>query len=105
MLDKLKAIEEKYEELGRLLSDPAVIADQQEFQKHAKAHAGLTEIVETFRHYKKVQADLQDAKEMLQEESLEPDFKEMLEMEIEELTEQEENLTEKLTILLLPKDP
>lgn len=104
MLDKLQNIEDKYEELTRLMSDPAVIADQAQFQKHAKAHAGLTEIVTVFREYKKVLSDLDEARSLLKEK-LEPDFREMVEMEAKELQEKQEQLEQQLKVLLLPKDP
>ncbi|HBS59194.1 MAG TPA: peptide chain release factor 1, partial [Firmicutes bacterium] len=54
MLDKLQAIEDKYEQLGELLSDPSIIANQSEWQKHAKAHAKITDLVAKFREYKEV---------------------------------------------------
>lgn len=104
MLDKLQNIEDKYEELGRLLSDPAVIADQSQFQKHAKAHAGLEEIVTVFREYKKVLKEIDDAKSLLAGEQ-DPELKEMAELELEELKSKVPKLEEKLKILLLPKDP
>ncbi|WP_227762576.1 peptide chain release factor 1 [Zhaonella formicivorans] len=104
MLDKLQNIEDKYEELGRLLSDPAVIADQSQFQKHAKAHAGLEEIVTVFREYKKVLKEIDDAKSLLASEQ-DPELKEMAELELEELKSKVPKLEEKLKILLLPKDP
>lgn len=104
MLDKLKEIERRYEELTQLLSDPEVIANQTEWQKHAKAQAGLTEIVEVFREYQEVLKNLDDTKCLLQE-SLEPELKEMAELELEELENKQEELEDKLKFLLLPKDP
>ncbi len=104
MLEKLEQLEERYEELGRLLSDPEVISDQSQWQKHAKAHAGLTEVVSTFREYKGVVKNIADNKELL-EDKLEPDFRELVESELEELKEKKENLEKRLKILLLPKDP
>jgi peptide chain release factor 1 len=104
MIDKLQALEDRYEELAKLLSDPEVISDQSEWQKHAKAHASLTDVVNTFREYKKADQGIKDAKEML-EDKLEDEFREMVQMELEELKEQQEQLEQKLTILLLPKDP
>ncbi|HHW07111.1 MAG TPA: peptide chain release factor 1 [Clostridia bacterium] len=104
MLEKLQAIEDKYEELARLLSDPAVIADQAEYQKHAKAHAALTEIVTAFRDYKGVLADLEGAKEILEEEQ-DKELRELAAQEVDELTRRKEELEHQLKILLLPKDP
>jgi peptide chain release factor 1 len=103
MIDKLIAIEEKYHELNSQLSDAKVIADQSLFQKLAKAHSAISELVETYQEYKGVKADLETAKEMLKEES--GDSAQLLEAEIERLEDEEERLAEKLKILLLPKDP
>lgn len=103
MIDKLIAIEEKYHELNSQLSDAKVIADQSLFQKLAKAHSAISELVETYQEYKGVKADLETAKEMLKEES--GDSAQLLEAEIERLENEEERLAEKLKILLLPKDP
>lgn len=104
MLDKLDEIEAKYEELSQLLADPEVIARQQEWQKHARAHASLTPIVETYQEYKKVLKGIEEARVLL-EEKLEDDFRELVQSELEELKEKKEELEHKLKILLLPKDP
>jgi peptide chain release factor 1 len=103
MIDKLTAIEEKYYELNSQLSDAKVIADQSLFQKLAKAHSAINELVETYQEYKRVKADLETAQEMLEEES--GDSAQLLEAEIKQLEAEEERLADKLNILLLPKDP
>ncbi|MTV49562.1 peptide chain release factor 1 [Heliobacillus mobilis] len=103
MIDKLEIIEQKYEELTQLLSDPDIISDQTTWQRHAKAQAGMTEIVEAFREYKNVLAGIDDAKAMLEESD--PELREMASMELDELTERQEELEQRLKILLLPKDP
>lgn len=104
MIDKLQALEDRYEELGGLLSDPEVIANQGEWQKHAKTHASLTDVVNAFREYKNTVRGLQDTREML-EDKLDDDFREMVQLELDELKEKQEELEERLKILLLPKDP
>lgn len=104
MLEKLQGIEEKYEQLGELLSDPGVISNQTEWQKHAKAHAKLTGLVTNFREYKQVLKGIEDAKEMLKEK-LDPEMKDLVQLEFEELKEQEAKLAEALRCALLPKDP
>lgn len=103
MLDKIAAIEEKYHEISEQLSDPKVIADQPLFQKLAKAHASISELVETFQEYKRVTADLATAREMLEEETGEAAA--MIKAEIDQLEAEESRLAGKLKILLLPKDP
>ena len=104
MFDKLQSIEDRYEELSRLLSDPQVIADQAQYQKHAKAHADLTEIVTVFREYKKVKQEIEDTKAILSEED-DPELKEMARLELDELEGKIPQLEKQLKILLLPKDP
>lgn len=104
MIDKLQNLEDKYEELGRLLSDPELLADQSQYQKHAKAHSDLMEIVTVFREYKATQKELEDAQELLETED-DAELKEMAGLELEELSEKLPKLEEQLKILLLPKDP
>ncbi len=104
MLDKLEALENKYDKLSELLGDPTVISNQQEFQKYARAHSSMTDIIEAYREYKEILKGAKDAREMLNEK-LDPDFKDMVELELEELTEKKEKLEQELTLLLLPKDP
>jgi len=104
MLGKLQAIEDKYDQLSELLSDPGVINNQSEWQRHAKAQAKLTHVVANFRKYKEVVKGIEDTKDMLKEK-LEPDLKEMVQLEFEELKQREAQLVEELRLLLLPKDP
>jgi peptide chain release factor 1 len=104
LLDKLQAIEDKYDQLSELLSDPGVISNQTEWQKHAKAQAKLTGLVGKFRQYKQVLKGLGDSREMLKEK-LDPDMKELVQTEFEDLKGQEERIAEELRVLLLPKDP
>ena len=66
LVDKLQVIEDKYMDLEQRISDPEVIARQQEWQKLTRQHAGLTETVETFREYKKVLTGIDEALEVLE---------------------------------------
>jgi len=104
MFEKLENIVQKYEELEQMLGDPEVISDPGVFQKHAKAHAELEEIVSAYREYKKVKRELEEARALLDEEQ-DREFREMVEHEIRQLGELKEKLEEELKILLLPKDP
>ncbi|HHY36300.1 MAG TPA: peptide chain release factor 1 [Firmicutes bacterium] len=104
MFEKLAALEERYEELSLLLADPEVIANQVEWQKHAKSHAALEDIVSIYRNYKNVLAELEENQELLHDK-LEPDFRQLVEEEIKNLTGKKEELQRQLKILLLPKDP
>jgi len=104
MLDKLQAIEDRHTELENLISDPSVLANMTEWQKHTKAHSKLTPIVAKFREQKEVNQGIADALEMLGEK-LENDFRQMVSAELSELKTKAEILEEELRILLLPKDP
>ena len=81
MFQKLEAVEKRYEELNKKISDPDTIAKQDEWKKLMKEHANLIDIVEKYREYKKAKSDLDEAKQMLEDKEL----KEIAEMEIEEL--------------------
>lgn len=104
MLQRLDNLEEKYEELTDLLSQPDIISDQNKYQKYAKAHADLTDVVTKYREYKSVIKQIQDSKEMLQTEDDE-EFRQMLVEELESLDKQKSDTEAELKILLLPKDP
>ncbi len=104
MFEKLSQLEKKYDELSLLISDPEVINDQAEWQKHIKAHAELEDVVNGYRQYKSLQRELEGAEELLGEE----DDEEMLEMAKAEAADLEEKmaaLEQELKIMLLPKDP
>lgn len=104
MLEKLQALEEKYDKLTDMMSKEEVLNNPAELQKCAKAQADLEDIVVAYREYKRVKEELDYSKEMLAEK-LDAEMEEMVKLEIKELTEQEEKLQKELTILLLPKDP
>ena len=101
MFDRLENVEKRYEELNEKISDPEVIANQNEWKKLMKEHADIEEIVEKYREYKKVQNSIEDLKEMLED-------KEMHDLAQAELDEARANLPkieEELKLLLVPKDP
>ena len=70
MFDKLENVEKRYEELNEKIADPAVIADQSEWKKLMKEHADMEEIVQKYREYKKLQASIEDLKEMLNDKDV-----------------------------------
>lgn len=101
MFQKLEAVEKRYDELTKLISDPEVISNQSEWQKYMKEHGSISDIVEKYREYKKVQKQMEEAKEMLYDKQL----KELAEMELEEAKEKLPKIEEELKVLLLPRDP
>jgi peptide chain release factor 1 len=105
MLEKLKEVEERYNEINRQLSDPKVIADQKRFQSLAKEHARLSGVVEKYQRYRKTLDDLRAAEQVLSESKSDTEMSEMAELEIEECKERRETLENDLKILLLPRDP
>jgi len=104
MLDKLVMLEERYEKLNELLSDPEVISDTDKLREYSKEQSDLTDVVEMYRQYKDVSEQIEGAKEM-QEEETDPEMKEMIQAELEELEPQIPEFEEKLKVLLIPKDP
>jgi peptide chain release factor 1 len=103
MFQRIKDIEKRYEELERLLSDAAVIANRAEYQKLAKEHADLTPLIETFRDYENTGRQLDEAQQMLREGD--EGLRELAKEEIPPLKEKIEQLEQRLMVLLLPKDP
>jgi len=104
MLDKLVQLEETYQDLTKKLSDPEIISDQASFQKYAKAHAELEDIMVVYREYRSVLDEIETCSEMLKEQ-LDAESKEMLQAELHELNERQDELENKIKLLLLPKDP
>ncbi|WP_117168404.1 peptide chain release factor 1 [Paraliobacillus sediminis] len=104
MLDKLQSLEDRYEKLNELLSDPEIVNDTKKLRDYSKEQSDLTDIIEVYREYKEVSEELKEAK-VMQDEKLDADMQEMVKMEISELEEQLPGLEEKLKVLLLPKDP
>ncbi|MGC5325675.1 peptide chain release factor 1 [Brevibacillus sp. SYSU BS000544] len=104
MLNRLSAVEERYEEVTNLLCDPDVISDNKKLRDLSKEQSSLEETVTVYREYKSVVQQFEDAKAMF-DEKLDDEMREMVKMEIAELTERKEELEQKLKILLLPKDP
>jgi len=101
---RLSAVEERYEELNNLLCDPDVISDTKRLRDLSKEQSSLEETVTTYREYKSVISQLDDAKAMF-EEKLDDEMREMVKAEIADLSKSKEQLEERLKILLLPKDP
>lgn len=104
MLEKLRQLEERFQELESLISDPEIISQQSEWQKHTRAHAALTDVVEAYREYKIVIEGIQNNRDLL-EDKLDNDFRELVEADLEELKLKKEELEQRLKVLLLPKDP
>lgn len=101
MFQKLNDVEKKYEDLTQKISDPEIIAAQNEWKSYMKEHSDLEPIVLKYKEYKKVKNSLDEAKEMLSD----PELKELAEMEMLDAKEKLPKLEEELKLLLIPKDP
>lgn len=104
MLDRLQSLEDRYDKLNQMLSDPEVISDIAKLREYSKEQSGLEDVIQVYRKYKDVVEQLADSKTML-EEKLDDDMQDMVKAEISELAEQQEELEEQMKVLLLPKDP
>jgi peptide chain release factor 1 len=104
MLDKLRAVEERYEELTRLMADPEVAQDYERVAEYAKERADLEDIVSAYREYKSTAKELEGTRSLLAED-VDPELCEMAEGEIAGLETRLEDLEGQLQRLLLPKDP
>ncbi|MFQ3546603.1 peptide chain release factor 1 [Halobacillus rhizosphaerae] len=105
MIDRLQTLEDRYEKLNELLSDPEVISDTSKLREYSKEQSGLQDTVTAYREYKDVASQLDDAKAMLNDGLDDDDMEEMVKEEIQELTEQKKELEERLKVLMLPTDP
>ncbi|MDR2276642.1 peptide chain release factor 1 [Vagococcus fluvialis] len=104
MFDQLQSLEDRYEELGELLSDPEVVSDTKRFMELSKEEASTRETVEVYRRYKDVIQGITDSEELLSEK-LDDELQELAKEELSEYKAEKEELEEKIKILLLPKDP
>jgi len=103
MLEKLRAMESKYEELTNLLMDPEVLSKPSELQKYSKEQAELQPIVEKIREYTKLLSDIEGTEELLKEGD--GDLRELALSELDELKGKKPKIEEELKIMLLPEDP
>ena len=101
MLDKLKDLDLRYEDLESQLGDPRVYGDAEKLRQVNRELKELLPVVETYRAYQSADSRRREAEELLHD----PEMKEMAQDELAEAKEELEQLKEKLTILLLPRDP
>jgi peptide chain release factor 1 len=101
MIDKLTAVEAKYDQLMADMADPAVQSDTATFRSHSKALAEIQPLVEQFRRYKDVIAQITAAEDLLRD----PDMRELAQEELAALTSERDQLLAGMKVLLVPKDP
>ena len=103
MLDQLPALEERYQELEQLLSDPLVVRNRELYTKYGREHADLSKIVDVYRQYRSAQEGLDESQALLSDSD--PEMKALAKSEIDALTAKMAQFEETLTTLLIPKDP
>lgn len=104
MFDQLDIVEERYEQLNEMLSDPEIVNDSDKLRKYSKEQADLQKTVDVYRNYKSKKEELDDIEEMLKETSDKEEI-DMLKEESTSLKSELPKMEEELKILLIPKDP
>ncbi|OMP66576.1 peptide chain release factor 1 [Domibacillus epiphyticus] len=104
MFDRLQAVEDRYDKLNELLSDPDVVNNPKRLRDYSKEQSDIQETVEVYREYKEAKEQYADAKVML-DDKLDDDMREMVKEELNELESSLADLEARLKILLIPKDP
>jgi peptide chain release factor 1 len=103
MFAKLEEVQARYRELNSMLADPGVASDPQQYQKLAKEHAHIQEIVEAYKRFREVEEEIESNKSLLSEDD--DELKEMAKAEIATLDAEREELSTRMKRLLIPKDP
>jgi len=104
MLERLDVIEARYEELTRLMADPAVAQDYERVAEYAKERADLEEVVGVYRDYKGAAEELAETQTLLTDDA-DPELRELAEAEVAKLQARLDELETQLHQLLIPKDP
>ncbi len=103
MIDRLETIKKRYEEINEILMDPNITSDIKKMTEITKEQANLEVVYQLYLEYIKMEEGIEEAKELLKESD--PDIVEMAKMELEELEPKFEQLTSRIQIELIPKDP
>lgn len=103
MIEKLEAIKARFEDVGRLIVQPEVVADHRQFSKLSKEYSDLEAIVKVYDRQQEIESNLEFNRELLSDGDAE--MKELAKLDIEELEAEKQTLAEELKQLLIPKDP
>lgn len=104
MFERLEAVVHRFEEIGSLLQDPAIVGNNVRYRDLMKEYSDLEPLIEAYNRYKQAKNACDEALALLNEGGLDPDFKEMVQQELCENKEKLEPLAQQLKLLLLPKD-
>ena len=104
ILDRLKGVKDRFEEVGRLITEPEIMHDMKRYVRLNKEYKNLEPVIQAYEEYKNLLSNIQNAKDLLASEKDE-EFREMVKMELDELNERVEPLEEKIKLILIPADP
>jgi peptide chain release factor 1 len=104
MFDRLDQIEAKYEELTKALASPEIVSDSTRYQKTAKAHSEISDIVLKYREFKDLRQGIEESRAMIADES-DPEMKAYAQQELQQLEERMVTVQDELKLLMIPKDP
>lgn len=104
MFEKLELIKERYDELEKLIGDPDIIANQNEWKKLCKEHSSYEEKVTLYNEYKSLIASISECEEIISE-NIDEEMTELAKEELAEAKAKKAELEEKIKIALIPKDP
>ncbi len=105
LVDRLEQLSQRFNELDRLLADPAVVSDQDKLRQYGKEYHELATVMAHYKAFKEVLANIDSTKELVQDPGIEDELLELAEIELEELQANQASLEEELQKLLIPKDP
>lgn len=105
MFDRLQGAKERFDDISEKLMDPSVAADNDRYKTLMKEYKSLEPVVEKFGEYRRAKDEFEEAKALLDAGGMEPDFREMVEEQLESSRELIETTGEELRVLLLPRDP
>jgi len=104
MIDKLNALEQRFEALSAIMAEPSVMANPSVYQKHARSYRELGEVVENFRAYKDILRGIEETKALLNSEE-DPEMRKLAQEELNSLEQRAQACQKQLQLLLTPKDP
>lgn len=101
----MQMVQKRYQELTRLLADPAVLADGARYTQVNREWKSLSPLMDAYQSYRSAQLSLEETRQLLQEPDLDPELAALAKEELAAWQEQSETLAQQLQLLLLPKDP
>lgn len=104
LLGRLGAIAERHDEVAKLIVDPEIITDMKRYTRLMKEYKDLEPIKEAFHEYGNVISNIDEAKEVISNET-DAEFKEMAKAELNELETRKSEMDEEVKVMLIPKDP